>query len=163
MFFDRLFGVDILLFHRHAVGGAQYDELGAAVQLVARLLLLLIGKGLDELLGQHVAFLEEGIFLRELSLDGLGLLLAVAYGREAVFGDAVLYEVVHHALGTPLRQSLVVGLGTAVVGMGRQLDGDVGVLVEHPLGGRRTAIRLPSLREGHGWAFFLKRIAANWN
>ena len=42
----------------------------------------------------------------------------------------MLYEIVDDALGTSLRESLVVSIRAAVVGVRRQLDGDVGVLVE---------------------------------
>ena len=60
----------------------------------------------------------------------LRFLLTVANRRQAVGGDAVFDEVVHHAFSTPLRQSLVIGGRTFVVAVGRKFDGDIGILVQ---------------------------------
>ena len=42
----------------------------------------------------------------------------------------MLNEIVHHTLGTSLAQPLVVLVGASVVGVGRELDGDIGILIE---------------------------------
>ena len=63
----------------HAVGGAQHDELRAAVQLMADLLLLFIVEGFDEFGCQHVVGLQPVVLLSELALDGLGLAFAIAF------------------------------------------------------------------------------------
>ena len=112
-----------------SVGGAQHDKLGAAVQLVGYLLLVLVQMA-DKLFGQHVALLEPREPLGELAPYGLGLLLAVAYGREPVAGYALGGEIVDHSLGAALREPLVVLGAALVVAVGAQLDGHIAVLVE---------------------------------
>ena len=85
----------------HAVGGAQNDELGAAVELVAYLLLLLVA-ALDELLAEHVALFEPCVALGEFLTNGLWLLLSVTHRRETVLRNAMCDEVVDHRLSPSL-------------------------------------------------------------
>ena len=93
-------------------------------------LLLLVFQSLDEFLGQHIALFEERVFLCELFLHGLGFQLAVTHRCESIGGNAVLNEIVDHRFGPSLRESLVVSLRSLVVGVGAELNGDIGVLVE---------------------------------
>ena len=113
----------------HLIGGTKNSKLGTAVQLVAYLLML---PGLleDEILGEHIVFLQPRIFLRELSADCLRAFLAISHRGKALFFDAVSYEVIHYRLGTALRQSLVVLAVAFVIAMGTQFDGYVGILFQ---------------------------------
>lgn len=115
--------------YKQFVGGAEHFELGAAVQLVAYLLML---PGLleDEILGEHIVFLQPGIFLRELPADCLRAFLAISHRGKAIFFNAVSYEVIHYRLGAALRQSLVVLAVAFVIAMGTQFDGYVGILFQ---------------------------------
>ena len=40
-------------------------------------------------------------------------------------------QIVHHALGSLLRKLLIVILGSTVISVGRQFDGDIRILIEH--------------------------------
>ena len=120
------------------VGGAEHFELSAAVQLVAYLLML-PGLLLDEILGEHIVFLQPGIFLRELPADCFRAFLAISHRGKAIFFNAVSYEVIHYRLGAALRQSLVVLAVAFVIAMGTQFDGYVGILFQ----------------QGPIWSFFL--------
>ena len=123
-FLPQGFGPQVALLVEEAVSGAEHAELGAAVQGVAHL--LLFGwQGQDIRQGKGVALVEEGIGFEQFAVDHLGHLLAVAAGGEAVAGNAVLHEIVHHALGTPLRETQVVVVVAAIVAVGGQFDGDV--------------------------------------
>ena len=85
---------------------------------------------LDERLCQHVVFFQPWVTLGQLLANHLWLLLPIAHGRQAVFGNATCNEVLHHRLGAPLRQLLVVFLRTFIVAVRAQLDGHVAIFVE---------------------------------
>lgn len=84
----------------------------------------------DEILGEHIVFLQPGIFLRELPADCLWAFLAISHRSKALFFNAVSYEVIHYRLGAALRQALVVLAVTFVIAMGTQFDGYVGILFQ---------------------------------
>ena len=75
---------------------------------MATVLLCRVFQVVDERLVQHVALFQESVAFSYLALDGLGLVLTVAFWRQAVGGNAVVYQVVDHAFGTSLRQPLVI-------------------------------------------------------
>ena len=75
-FLRRVLQLTVLI--EHTIGGAQNDELRPSVQLVAYFLFLLVLKGGDELLGQHIVLLQPVVFLGQLLADCLGLLLSIA-------------------------------------------------------------------------------------
>ncbi len=109
--------------------GAEHLELGAAVDLVGGSLVGL-RQGVD--IGHR-----EGVAQRELRVEAvyafghhLGPCLAVAGGLEPERVDAVGDEVVDNALGAAVAQLVVVGIGAHAVGVGAELDGDVGVVFE---------------------------------
>jgi hypothetical protein len=84
----------------------------------------------DELFSQLVALFQEVVALGYASLDHFRLALAVALWGEALGCNPVFYQITYDALGTLLRESLVVLVRTFIVGVCRQLDGNVGVLVQ---------------------------------
>ena len=111
------------------VGGAEDFELRAAVDLVADFLLLR-REGEDKLFVQFLLLRDEGVLVVERLVGDDGFLLAVAYGREAfalyTFGN----EVVADRLRTLLGQVDVEHRVAFHVGVGREFDGDVGVVVQ---------------------------------
>ena len=113
----------------HLIGGTKNSKLGTAVQLVAYLLMLL-GLLEDEILREHIVFLQPRIFLRELSADCLRAFLAISHRGKALFFDAVSYEIIYYRLGSALRQSFVVLAVAFVIAMGTQFDGYVGILFQ---------------------------------
>ena len=121
--------LQIALLIKHIVGGAKNNELGATVDLVANLLMLLALLQ-DKLLGKLIALLEPRIFLGEFLANLLWSLLAIAHRGKTLFLNAVGYQIVHHRLCSALRQSLVVFGITLVVAMRTQLDGNVRILLE---------------------------------
>ena len=66
----------------------------------------------------------------KLVVDDLGPGFAVADGRETIFVDALLNEIIDHGLGTTLREVEVVGLSAYAIGVSCKFDGTVGVVVE---------------------------------
>ena len=86
---------------------AQYLEFRAAVDLVGDLLLL-GGQLLDELLCQHVALFQEVVLFGHALVDRFRDALAIAFGLQAVHGDAAGDQVIDDRLRPSLRQSLVV-------------------------------------------------------
>ena len=121
--------LQITLLIKHIIGGAEHNELGAAVDLVADFLMFL-ALLLDELLGKLIALLEPRIFLGQFLANLLWSLLAISHRGKALLLDAVGYQIVDHRLGTALRQSLVVFGIALVVAMRTQLDGNVRILLE---------------------------------
>ena len=109
---------------------AQYLEFRAAVDLVGDLLLL-GGQLLDELLCQHVTLFQEVVLFGHALVDRFRDALAIAFGLQAVHGDATGDQVIDDRLRPSLRQSLVVFVGAFAVGMRTQLDRHVRVVVEH--------------------------------
>jgi hypothetical protein len=93
----------------------------------------------NHLFGEYVALLEELIFFGHTGFDTLRHTLAITLWCQAISRDTMGNEIGHHALGALLRQALVVGIRTTTIGMGRQLDGNVGILIEqhHQLVERR--------------------------
>ena len=84
----------------------------------------------NHLFGEYVALLEELIFFGHTGFYTLGHALAITLWRKAIGSDTMGNEIGHHTLGALLRQALVVSLGATTIGMGRQLDGYVGILIE---------------------------------
>ena len=105
LWFRRILQVALLV--KHIVCSAKYDELGAAVQLIADFLMLLALLE-DKLLGEFVALLEPRIFLGQLLANLLWSLLAISHWGKALLLDAMGYQVIYYRLGTALRQPLVV-------------------------------------------------------
>ena len=122
LWFRRILQVALLV--KHIVCSAKYDELGAAVQLIADFLMLLALLE-DKLLGEFVALLEPRIFLGQLLANLLWSLLAISHWGKALLLDAMGYQVIYYRLGTALRQPLVVFGISLVIAMGTQLDGYV--------------------------------------
>ena len=112
------------------VGGAQHLEFGTTVEGVAYLLLLLVLERQDELLGEGVALVQEGVLLGYLARHYLGAFLSISHWSETLVLYAVVDEVVDHAFRTALAQSLVVFVLAAVVAVGGKFDGDVGILYQ---------------------------------
>ena len=90
-----------LITSEQTVCGAYHAELGATVKLVA-LLLLCIGQGAYELLGEHRALLQIVILLGYLAGYGLGCALSVTSCCKTFLVNAVVYEVADHAFGALL-------------------------------------------------------------
>ena len=93
--------LQITLLIKDTVGGAEYDEFRATVELVADFLMLLrLFK--DEICGQLVAFFQPWIFLSHFLSDGLRLFLTISHWSQTVFGYAMLYQIVDHRLCSSL-------------------------------------------------------------
>ena len=56
---------------------------------------------------------------------------SISHSRQSVALDAMSDQVFHYRFCSSLRQSLIVGIIASVVAVRTQLDGDIGVLVEH--------------------------------
>ena len=99
---------------RHVVL-AQDAELGAAVHLVGGFTDVVVGQFVDEVFGQSCASLEGVAFHSDVVLDGARHTLTIALGCQAQRVDTTDDEVIHNALGTLLRQDVVMFIGVTSV------------------------------------------------
>lgn len=111
------------------VGGAEDFELRAAVDLVADFLLLRC-EGEDKLFVQFLLLRDEGVLVVERLVGYDGFLLAIAHWREALALYTFGNEVIADRLCTLLGQVDVENGVAFHVGVGREFDGDVGVVVQ---------------------------------
>ena len=97
---------------------------------MAYLLSFLVLECEDKGLGERVALVEELVLFGDAACDHLGSALAISDGAQSCRVDAVLDEIVHHALGPTLAESHVVVVLASEVAVAGELDGHVGVVGE---------------------------------
>ena len=85
---------------------------------------LSVGQLVDEVLGQSRASLESVASNGDVLLDGARYMFTIAFCRKTQRVDTSDNQIVNNALGTLLRQDVVVRVGVTRVGVRGQLNGD---------------------------------------